>query len=95
MLLSFCCSMLLQVDLGGWLSQRGGLLYHPAAALGLADALLEALLLSVVLVKDEVEQQRFRVSWCCCACIGAVPLIHWAWLIHCWSGAAVCHLGHR
>jgi hypothetical protein len=26
------------------------------------DSLLEALVLSVVLVKDEVEQQRFRVS---------------------------------
>jgi hypothetical protein len=54
----------LQVDLGGWLTQRGpaGWLYRPALGLGLVDQLVERLLTSVILIKDEVEQQRFRVS---------------------------------
>jgi hypothetical protein len=66
-----------QVDLGGWLTQRGpaGWLYRPALGLGLVDQLIERLLTSVILIKDEVEQQRFRVrGWgvicmaCCTLC---------------------------
>lgn len=57
-----CCSC--QVDLGGWLSESspGGWLYRPALGLGLVDQLVERMLSSVTLIKDEVEQQRFRVS---------------------------------
>jgi hypothetical protein len=54
----------MQVDLRGWLSQHGpwSWLYRCALQLGLVDQLLEQLLLSVALVKQEVEQQCFRVG---------------------------------
>ncbi len=54
--------MPLQVDFGGMLGEHSWL--GPiGAALGLTERLTERMLTAVMLIKDEVEQQRFKVCW--------------------------------
>lgn len=52
---------ILKADLGGWLSE-GGVFHSLAAGLGLIDALMDRLLTAVILLRDDVEQQRFKVG---------------------------------
>lgn len=52
---------ILKVDLGGCLGERSWL-HGAAAAVGLVDSFMERMLTSVILIKDEVEQQRFKVG---------------------------------
>lgn len=49
---------ILKVDLGSVLSERS-IFHRGTQALGLVDAFMERMLMTVILVKDEVEHQRF------------------------------------
>lgn len=50
-----------QVDLGGCLSERSWM-RGPSQQAGLVDAFLDRILMSIILVRDEVEHKRFAVQ---------------------------------
>lgn len=73
---------IVKADLGGWLAE-GSWLHGLGSGAGVTDAFLERLLTAVILVRDDVEQQRFKV--------GGLGVLHPCGPRGGWGGGACLH----
>ncbi len=78
---------MLQVDLGGICGRRSWL-YPMVKALGVVDSFVDRMLMSVILVRDEVELQRFVVKpFTCFSTTAAAKAGKWHGLELGWAGS--------